>query len=60
MCADGVKLYPDRYLYRNALSGLITIGQTEGLGAFYKGLGPNIVRSVLMSKFLNNRTSEIN
>ncbi|KAH7418618.1 mitochondrial dicarboxylate transporter [Cadophora sp. MPI-SDFR-AT-0126] len=49
MCADGVKSPSQRYLYSNAVSGLIRIGREEGLGAFTKGLGPNIVRSILMN-----------
>jgi len=51
MCADGVKPIAERYRYSNALSGMIRIGREEGLKAFYKGLGPNIIRSVLMSKW---------
>jgi hypothetical protein len=51
MCADGVKTPSQRYLYSNAISGMIRIGRDEGLGAFTKGLGPNVVRSVLMSEF---------
>lgn len=50
MCADGVKSPAQRYLYPNAISGMYRIGHEEGLKAFTKGLGPNIVRSVLMSK----------
>jgi len=49
MCADGVKTPSQRYLYSNAVSGLIRIGREEGVGAFTKGLGPNIVRSILMN-----------
>jgi hypothetical protein len=30
---------------------LIQIGKDEGMGAFTKGLGPNIVRSILMSEY---------
>jgi dicarboxylate transporter 10 len=52
MCADGVKSPGQRYLYPNAISGLVRIGNEEGLKAFTKGLGPNIVRSILMSMFL--------
>jgi dicarboxylate transporter 10 len=51
MCADGVKTPSQRYLYPNAISGMIRIGNEEGMKAFTKGLGPNIIRSVLMSKF---------
>ncbi|CZR51312.1 probable dicarboxylate carrier protein [Phialocephala subalpina] len=49
MCSDGVKDAKQRYRYPNALSGLVRIGREEGLGAFTKGLGPNIVRSILMN-----------
>lgn len=52
MCADGVKPPAERYRYPNALAGMVRIGQEEGLKAFYKGLGPNVIRSVLMSVFL--------
>lgn len=50
MCADGVKAPGQRYRYSNAVSGLVRIGREEGIGAFTKGLGPNIVRSILMSE----------
>ncbi|KAG0646490.1 2-oxoglutarate malate carrier [Hyphodiscus hymeniophilus] len=50
MCADGVKPVGEKYRYPNALVGMVRIGQEEGLRAFYKGLGPNIIRSVLMSE----------
>lgn len=51
MCADGAKEPASRFAYRNAFHGLIRIGREEGLKAFTKGLGPNVVRSVLMSVF---------
>lgn len=50
MCSDGVKDATQRYRYPNALPGMMRIGREEGLGAFTKGLGPNIVRSILMSE----------
>lgn len=49
MCADGVKPEQQKYRYPNALRGLIQIGKEEGISAFTKGLGPNIVRSILMN-----------
>lgn len=49
MCADSVKAPAQRYLYPNAILGLIRIGKEEGLKTFTKGLGPNVVRSILMS-----------
>lgn len=51
MCADGVKSQGQRYLYRNAVQGMVRIGNEEGWRTFTKGLGPNVVRSVLMSEF---------
>lgn len=51
MCADGVKPVSQRYEYGNAIRGLIRIGQEEGIATFWKGLGPNVFRSVLMSEF---------
>jgi len=51
MCADGVKPTAQRYMYPNALNGLVQIGKDEGIGAFTKGLGPNVVRSILMSEY---------
>lgn len=52
MCADGAKAPVDRYGYAHALDGFVRIGREEGIKAFSKGLGPNIVRSVLMSKLI--------
>lgn len=49
MCADGAKNATDRFVYSNAISGMMRIGREEGIGAFTKGLGPNVARSVLMS-----------
>lgn len=49
MCADGVKAPAQKYLYPNAIRGLIRIGKEEGLRTFTKGLGPNVVRSILMN-----------
>lgn len=51
MCADGVKPVSEKYLYSNAVSGMIRIGKDEGIQTFYKGLWPNVVRSVLMSEW---------
>lgn len=52
MCADGVKPVTERYRYPNALAGIVRIGQEEGMKAFYKGLGPNVIRSILMSRYI--------
>jgi dicarboxylate transporter 10 len=53
MCADGVKPAAERYRYPNALAGIVRIGREEGMKAFYKGLGPNVIRSILMSGFIH-------
>jgi solute carrier family 25 (mitochondrial dicarboxylate transporter), member 10 len=50
MCADGAKPPTQRFTYSNALDGIIRIWREEGLRTFGKGLGPNVTRSVLMSK----------
>lgn len=49
MCADGVKDVKQRYQYSNALNGIIRIAREEGMQTFYKGLIPNVVRSVIMN-----------
>lgn len=49
MCADGAKAPEHRYQYRNSLEGLYRVGANEGFRAYTRGLGPNIVRSVLMN-----------
>jgi dicarboxylate transporter 10 len=50
MCADAAKAPGQRFGYANALDGLIRIWREEGVRTFGRGLGPNITRSVLMSK----------
>ncbi|KAG9292028.1 hypothetical protein G9A89_017927 [Geosiphon pyriformis] len=35
--------------YRNALDGIIRIGREEGLWGFFRGVGPNMNRAVLMN-----------
>ncbi len=50
MCADGAKAPEQRFVYSNAISAMGKIWREESLAAFYRGLGPNVVRSVLMSK----------
>lgn len=52
MCADRAKEPAERYGYRNAIDALIKIYRSEGLSTFSRGLTPNIVRSVIMSKSL--------
>lgn len=50
MCADGAKAPAQRFGYNNAFDAIIRIGREEGVRTFTRGLGPNIVRSVIMSK----------
>jgi hypothetical protein len=51
MCADGAKTAAERYNYGNSLRALYRIAKEEGMSTFSRGLTPNIVRSVIMSKF---------
>lgn len=52
MCADGVKTQTERFQYSNAIQALWRVCREEGAAAFTKGLGPNVARSILMSKCL--------
>ncbi|KAL3418593.1 hypothetical protein PVAG01_10309 [Phlyctema vagabunda] len=49
MCTDGVKPTDQKYAYRNPIAALLRIAREEGIGTFAKGLGPNVMRSVLMN-----------
>lgn len=49
MCSDGARLPDQRYRYSNALQGLWRIGVQEGVATYTRGLGPNVVRSILMN-----------
>ena len=49
MCSDLNKPIPERYAYRNCLDGLYRIVKDEGVGRLFRGLGPNIARSVVMN-----------
>jgi dicarboxylate transporter 10 len=49
MCADGAKPLANRFMYTNALNALHRIFREEGMKTFSRGLGPNIMRSVLMN-----------
>lgn len=49
MCADGAKPPPERANHPDALRGLWRIARDEGVGTFARGLGPTVVRSVLMN-----------
>ncbi|KAK2608140.1 hypothetical protein N8I77_006771 [Diaporthe amygdali] len=49
MCADGAKPPPERANYPDAVRGLWRIARDEGLGNLARGLGPTVVRSVLMN-----------
>lgn len=49
MCADGAKLPTQRFLYANAFEAMQRIFREEGMKTFSRGLGPNVMRSVLMN-----------
>ena len=49
MCVDGAKAPSQRFTYNNALDAMVRIGREEGFRTFSRGLGPNIVRSILMN-----------
>jgi hypothetical protein len=51
MCADGAKPVESRFRYSNPLVGLWRVWREEGIKAFSRGIGPNVTRSVLMSKY---------
>jgi dicarboxylate transporter 10 len=51
MCADGAKAPASRFGYNHAFDALIRIGREEGVRTFTRGLGPNVVRSVIMSEY---------
>ena len=57
MCADGAKTAAERYNYGNSIRALYRIAKEEGMSTFSRGLTPNIVRSVIMSKFLPFNTT---
>ncbi|KAK7728283.1 hypothetical protein SLS63_006731 [Diaporthe eres] len=49
MCADGAKPPAERANHPDAIRGLWRIARDEGLATFARGLGPTVVRSVLMN-----------
>ncbi|KAF2651722.1 putative DIC1-mitochondrial dicarboxylate carrier protein [Lophiostoma macrostomum CBS 122681] len=49
MCADGAKPPAERFGYKHAFDALLRVGREDGVAAYFRGLGPNIVRSVLMN-----------
>ncbi|KAK5465288.1 hypothetical protein LTS15_001851 [Exophiala xenobiotica] len=49
MCADGAKSPAQRFGYAHAFDALLRIGRDEGVRTFTRGLGPNVVRSVIMN-----------
>jgi solute carrier family 25 (mitochondrial dicarboxylate transporter), member 10 len=48
-CSDLNKAHADRYAYRNCLDGVYRIGRDEGVSALFRGLAPNVVRSIVMN-----------
>ena len=49
LCADGAKTADQRFGYRHCFDALSRIGREEGMRTFARGVGPNVVRSVLMN-----------
>ncbi|OCT51478.1 putative 2-oxoglutarate/malate carrier protein [Cladophialophora carrionii] len=49
MCADGAKSPAQRFGYKHAFDAILRIGREEGIQTFTRGLGPNVVRSVIMN-----------
>ncbi|CAD6886190.1 unnamed protein product [Tilletia laevis] len=49
MCSDLNRAPAARFNYANSVSGLLKITRTEGMGTLFLGLGPNVVRSVVMN-----------
>ncbi|KAL7420953.1 Carrier protein, mitochondrial [Cryptotrichosporon argae] len=49
MCADGVKPEASRLNYPSALHGLWRIAREEGLAKCFRGIGPTVLRSVIMN-----------
>jgi len=47
--ADGMAKPEDRRNYKNVFDALIRTTREEGVGALYKGLGPNILRGMSMN-----------
>ncbi|KAI8983353.1 dicarboxylic acid transporter [Trametes punicea] len=49
MTSDSVRPPEQRYNYRNALSGLLTLAKEEGVQGLFRGLGTNMIRAILMN-----------
>ncbi|KAL5601727.1 hypothetical protein FOBRF1_009260 [Fusarium oxysporum] len=49
MCADGAKAPAQQFGYAHAFDALARVHSEEGMGAFWKGIAPNIARSALMN-----------
>ncbi|KAL8286670.1 hypothetical protein RQP46_004198 [Phenoliferia psychrophenolica] len=49
MCTDGGRAPAAQYHYANGLQGLYVVARDEGSAALYRGVGPNVIRSVIMN-----------
>ncbi|KAM0751484.1 putative DIC1-mitochondrial dicarboxylate carrier protein [Meredithblackwellia eburnea MCA 4105] len=49
MCTDIAKPIAVQYQYSNGLQGLYLVARDEGSAALYRGVGPNVIRSVIMN-----------
>lgn len=48
MTSDSVRPPEQRYNYRNAVSGLVTLVREEGVHGLFRGIGTNLVRAQLL------------
>lgn len=49
MCTDQLKDPTKRFNYPNGAQAVYSIAKNEGIKSLYRGVGPNIIRSVLMN-----------
>lgn len=49
MTSDVNKPEGERYRYKHAIEGVARMSREEGISSLFRGLGPNIVRAMLMN-----------
>lgn len=49
MTSDSVRSVGERFGYRNCFDGVFRIVRDEGVGALFRGVGPNVARAILMN-----------
>jgi dicarboxylate transporter 10 len=50
MCTDAVRPPTQQYGYRNCFDGIYRVIRDEGFSVLYRGTGPNVLRSISMSR----------